>query len=72
MYASCAFFFEDLDRLEPRYAIANGVQAMALTSYATGNDLSHSFRRDLKIAVSEKTGRTGAAILDHMLEQGEI
>jgi hypothetical protein len=72
MYASCTFFFEDLDRLEPRYAIANGVQAMALTSYATGNDLSHSFRRDLKIAVSEKTGRTGAAILDHMLEQGEI
>ncbi len=72
MYTSCTFFFEDLDRLEPRYAIANGVQAMALTSYATGNDLSHSFRRDLKIAASEKTGRTGAAILDHMLEQGEI
>jgi hypothetical protein len=72
MYASCTFFFADLDRHEPHYAIANGVQAMALTHYATGNDLSHTFRRDLSIVVSENTGQTGDDILDQMLEQAEI
>lgn len=71
MYASCAFFFEDLARLEPRYAIANGVRALALTLYATGDDLSHSFRRDLGVAVSTRTGRTGADMFDTMLAQAE-
>lgn len=65
MYASCAFFFEDLDRLEPRYAIANGARALALTHSATGDDLSHRFRRDLRMVVSGKTRCTAADILDH-------
>lgn len=72
MYASCTFFFDDLDRHEPRYAIANGVRALILTRYATGNDLSHSFCRDLRVAVSGKTGRTAADILDEILGQAEI
>ena len=63
MYASCTFFFDDLDRHEPRYAIANGVRALALTRYATGDDLTDSFRRDLGVAFSGRTGRTGADIL---------
>ena len=71
MYASCTFFFEDLERLEPRYAIANAVRALALTLYATGDDLSHSFRRDLRVAVSNKTGRTAAETLDQMLTRAE-
>jgi len=71
MYASCAFFFEDLDRREPRYAIANGIRALALTLRATGDDLSHSFRRDLGIAMSERTGRTGAYIFDTTVTQDE-
>ncbi|MFN2272643.1 MAG: DUF3536 domain-containing protein [Anaerolineae bacterium] len=72
MYTSCTFFFADFDRIEPRYAIANSIQAMALTHYATGNDLSHGFRRDLKIVVSENTGQSGAEVLDHILEQAEL
>ncbi|MFL7792355.1 MAG: DUF3536 domain-containing protein [Anaerolineae bacterium] len=72
MYTSCTFFFADLERHEPRYAIANGIQAMALTHYATGNDLSHGFRRDLRIVVSENTGQSGADILDRILEQAEL
>lgn len=72
MYASCAFFFEDLDRLEPRYAIANAVRAIALTHYATRDDLCRGFRRDLRVAVSGLTGRTGADILDEMLEKAEL
>jgi hypothetical protein len=72
MYASCAFFFEDLDRLEPRYAIANGVRALALTLYATGEDLSHSFKRDLGVASSSKTGRTAADIFDEMIVKAQV
>jgi hypothetical protein len=72
MYASCAFFFDDLDRLEPRYAIGNAVQALALTRYATGSNLTHSFHRDLLVARNRATGRTGADILDEILEKAQI
>lgn len=72
MYTSCAFFFEDLERLEPRYAISNAVQALALVRYATGDDLTPSFRRDLSIAVSPLTGRTGAQILLEILESAQM
>jgi hypothetical protein len=71
MYASCTFFFDDLDRHEPRYAIANGVRALALTRYATGDDLSHGFRRDLQVARSQRTGRTAADILNEILEKAQ-
>jgi hypothetical protein len=71
MYASCTFFFDDLDRHEPRYAIANGVRALALTRYATGDDLSHGFRRDLQVARSQRTGSTAADILNEILEKAQ-
>ena len=69
MYASCAFFFEDMDRLEPRYAIANGIRALALTRYASGDDLSRSFYRDLKMVASGKTDRTAADVFDEIITQ---
>jgi len=72
MYTSCAFFFEELERLEPRYAISNAVQALALVRYATGDDLTSSFRRDLSIAVSPSTGRTGSQILMDILASAEM
>ncbi len=72
MYTSCAFFFEELERLEPRYAIGNAIQALALVRYATGDDLTSSFKRDLSIAVSPSTGRTGAQILMEILESAEM
>ncbi len=67
MFVSCAFFFEDLERIESHYAIANAVKALALTYYATGDDLTHDFRRDLGVAISPVTGRSGAQILDELL-----
>jgi len=67
MYASCTFFFDDLDRHEPRYAIANAVRALALTRYATGEDVSASFRRDLGVAVSRRTGRSGADLFQELV-----
>ena len=72
MYTSCTFFFEDLDRLEPQYAIAHGIRALALTRYATGEDLTHRFRRDLAIAVSNRTGRSGADIFDALIDRGRV
>ncbi len=72
MFVSCSFFFEDLERIEPRYAIANAVKAMALVSYATGDDLTRAFRRDLSVTVSPSTGRTGAQILEEILAQANF
>ena len=66
MYASCAFFFEDLERYEPRYAIASAAQAIVLARHATGDDLTDTFRRDLAIATSTKSSRNGAEIFDEI------
>jgi hypothetical protein len=72
MFVSCAFFFEDLERIEPRYAIANAVQSMALIYYATGDDLTRAFERDLSVTVSPRTGRTGAAVLDELIAEARF
>ena len=72
MYASCTFFFEDPDRLEPCYAIANGIRALTLTHHATGDDLSHSFRRDLESVVSGKSNLTAADIFDDLLSRAQV
>jgi hypothetical protein len=72
MFVSCAFFFEDLERIEPRYAIANAVQAMALIYYATGDDLTRAFERDLSVTVSPRTGRTGATILKELMAEAQF
>jgi Glycosyl hydrolase family 57/Domain of unknown function (DUF3536) len=69
MYTASTFKYEDLSRAEPRYAIANGLQAILLTQQATGADLFPAFRRDLAQAVSNKTSQTGAQILDAVQEQ---
>lgn len=72
MFVSCGFFFDDLDRIEPRYAIANAVQAIALVYYATGEDLTHAFRRDLSVTVSGRTARPGSEILDEIMAEADF
>jgi hypothetical protein len=69
MYASCAFFFDDLGRHEPRYAIANAARAALLADQATGAGLVELLRHDLRPATSGSTGRSGAEILDDVLPQ---
>ncbi len=71
MYVSCTFFFEDLDRPEPRYGVANAVRAALLVQQATGSDLIPNLRRDLTQAHSEKTGKTGVQLLDEVLTWAE-
>ncbi len=67
MYASCAVFFGELTRVEPRYAIANAARAIQLVKEATGEDLSHGFRRDLSVASSPRVGVTGADLYEATL-----
>jgi hypothetical protein len=71
MYASCAFFFEELTRFEPCYAIANGTRAIMLVKDATGDDLSRGFRRDLSVAISSRTITTGADLYDTIVASAQ-
>jgi hypothetical protein len=72
MYTSCAFFFDELTRVEPRYAIANAACAVQLVQEATGEDLSHGFRRDLSAACSPRAGVTGADLYDAILAAARV
>jgi alpha-amylase/alpha-mannosidase (GH57 family) len=57
---SCGFFFEDLDRIEPRNNIAFARRAISLTWQALGIDLQQGFLHDLSQARSWRTHLTGA------------
>lgn len=41
MFTSCGWFFDDLDRIEPRNAVTYAAHAVWLTSQATGIDISN-------------------------------
>jgi hypothetical protein len=60
MYTSCGFFFEDLDRIEPKNDIAFARRAISLVWQATGIDLESDFLVDLALPRSSRTGRSGA------------
>jgi alpha-amylase/alpha-mannosidase (GH57 family) len=62
MFTSCGWFFDDLDRIEPRNAIAYAAQAVWLNYQATGVDLSVEARTFLKHVKSLKGDLHGDAI----------
>jgi hypothetical protein len=66
MFASCGWFFEDLDGLEPRLVIRQAARAIELIEQATGVDLAAGYRRALALARSGRTGKTGAQIFDEI------
>lgn len=55
MYASCTFFFPELDSHTMRYGIANAAYAIRLTREATGADLGEDFRHDLAVATQAES-----------------
>jgi alpha-amylase/alpha-mannosidase (GH57 family) len=63
MLASCAFFFDDLDRIEPRNSISYGLRALCAVSPAPQAELLARFEAELALARSGRTGRTGAQML---------
>lgn len=62
MYTSCGFFFEDIDRIEPRNDIAFARRAISLVWQATHLDTQTDFLRNLEAAHSWRTGVTGATL----------
>ena len=67
MFASCAWFFEDLDRIEPRNAIGYGLRALREAERVHKLDLLSAYVSDLRGARSTRTGRTGADLLADVL-----
>jgi hypothetical protein len=67
MFASCAWFFEDLDRIEPRNAIGYGLRALREAERAHTVDLLSAYASDLRSTRSSRTGRTGADLLSEVL-----
>ncbi|HEY4036447.1 MAG TPA: DUF3536 domain-containing protein [Ktedonobacteraceae bacterium] len=59
-FTSCGFFFEDLDRIEPRNDIAFARRAISLTWQALGIDLQRDFVNDLRAAKSWRSQLNGA------------
>jgi alpha-amylase/alpha-mannosidase (GH57 family) len=65
-FTSCGFFFEDLDRIEPRNDIAFARRAISLYWQALGIDLQQDFLRDLATARSWRTPLNGADIYQQL------
>jgi alpha-amylase/alpha-mannosidase (GH57 family) len=62
-FTSCGFFFEDLDRIEPRNNIAFARRSISLIWQALGIDLQPEFVSDLQSVKSWRTpGLTGADV----------
>jgi predicted glycosyl hydrolase (DUF1957 family) len=61
-FTSCGFFFENLDRIEPRNDIAFARRAISLLWQALGIDLQQDFLRDLQSVQSWGNHVTGAAL----------
>jgi len=64
MYTSCAFFFDDFDRIEPKNGIAYAVHAIHLIEEANGVDLSFDFRTDLSRVASKDSHLRGDQVFD--------
>ncbi|HEY0756267.1 MAG TPA: DUF3536 domain-containing protein [Ktedonobacteraceae bacterium] len=61
-FTSCGFFFEDLDRIEPRNDIGFARRAISLYWQALGVDLQSDFVQDLYATKSWHTGLNGAEL----------
>jgi hypothetical protein len=71
MYASCGWYFEDFNRIEPRNSVAYAAQAVRLARKATGIDLAPQLAADLRKVISPRTGLRGDRVLaDHLNRAG--
>lgn len=70
MFASCAWFFDDLDRIEPRNAIGYGLRALREAERAHDVDLLAAYASDLRSTRSSRTGRSGADLLSEVVARG--
>ncbi|HEU5368215.1 MAG TPA: DUF3536 domain-containing protein, partial [Ktedonobacterales bacterium] len=66
MYTSCGFFFEDLNRIEPRNDIAFARRAISLYWLAAQEDVQTAFLADLAEARSWRASLTGADLYQQL------
>lgn len=62
MFTSCAFFFEDFDRIEPRNAVAWARRAVACSADACGVSLETGLLRDLAAVKSWRSGLDASGV----------
>lgn len=73
MFTSCAWFFDDFDRIEPRNAVAYAAQAVEHTRRATGVDLAPETAADLARVESRRTGLTADRVFaEHLLASAKV
>ena len=66
MYASCAWFFDDLSDIEPLQALAHAARAIELAGPAESSRITRLFRNALASAVGND-GATGELIFDRVI-----
>lgn len=66
MYASCAWFFDDLGDIEPMQGLAHAARAIELSGPADSPRIERIFRSAIAHAVSND-GENGSAVLDRVL-----
>jgi alpha-amylase/alpha-mannosidase (GH57 family) len=71
MMASCGWFFDDFDRIEPRNNVAYAAQATWLTSMACGVDLVQQVLPSFKPVKSSRTGLTADAVFAYYLGRAQ-
>lgn len=71
MFTSCAWFFEDFARIEPKNCLAYAAQTVNLTNLATGNDFSAQMLANLKHVVSHRTGLRGDYVFQQQMERAQ-
>jgi alpha-amylase/alpha-mannosidase (GH57 family) len=69
MYASCAWFFDDFDRIEPTNSVKYAAYALWLTMEATGKDLFSQAREKLKEVKSWRSGVSADIVFDQQIQR---
>lgn len=67
MFTSCAFFFDEFARIEPKNAIAYTARALSYTRLATGVDLQEQFKAQLRKIRGQASTMSGEQIYRYMV-----
>jgi hypothetical protein len=67
MFASCAWFFDDFNRIEPKNCLAFAARVAHLIQKATGEDVTPGIRGQLRNVLSHRTGLRGEVVFDQQL-----
>jgi alpha-amylase/alpha-mannosidase (GH57 family) len=69
MFASCAWFFEDFDRIEPQNAVKYAANAVYLTEKATGQEISKGLLSAFESVKSWRNGLSAGKVFQDFKER---